>query len=63
MGIILEPQSYSDIQALSSAFAMAIQSGLLSREQASSAFKEQLYTCGIVKRPVIQPKPEVVKKK
>ncbi len=52
MGSILEPKSYPDLGSLAQALVIAVQGGILSREQASSTLKDQLYMCGILKRPV-----------
>ena len=55
---ILEPKSYQDLTSLAQALAVAVQSQLLSCEQAKSALKDQLYTCGVLKRPVAPEKVE-----
>ena len=58
MALILEPKSYPDISSLVQALAVAVQGGLLSREQAQPALKDQLYACGVLKRPVAPEKIE-----
>ena len=55
---ILEPKTYSDLASLAQALVMAVQGGLLSREQATSTLKDQLYVCGVLKRPVAPIKTE-----
>ena len=62
MAKVLEPESYTDVHTLASALAIAVSTGFLSREQATAAFKEQLYAVSVLKRPVVVPKPEGVRK-
>lgn len=58
MAMILEPKTYSDLSILVQALVMAVQGQLLSREQAQSALKDQLYMCDVLKRPVAPIKTE-----
>ena len=58
MALVLEPKTYSDLTSLAQALIMAVQGGILSREQAASALKDQLYVCEILKRPVVPAKIE-----
>jgi len=58
MARMLQPETYQDISSLVQAFVMAVQGGLLSREQATSALKDQLYVCEVLKRPVTSVKTE-----
>ena len=58
MALVLEPKTYQDLSSLVQSFVMAVQGGLLSREQATSALKDQLYVCEILKRPVVLAKTE-----
>jgi len=60
MATILEPKTYLDLTSLAQALAVAVQSQLLSREQAQSALKDQLYVCGVLKRPVTSEKAEKI---
>lgn len=55
---ILEPKTYQDLGSLVQTLIMAIQGQLLSREQAQSALKDQLYMCEILKRPAAPVKTE-----
>jgi len=59
MALILEPKSYPDLSSLVQALVMAVQGQLLSREQAQSALKDQLYMCEVLRRPTT---PEKVDK-
>ena len=61
-GIKLVPQSYNDIHTLSTALAVAVQAQIISRDQATSALKEQLYACGVFTRPTVPVKIEDGKK-
>ena len=61
MALQLELKSYGDVDILVHALSMAVQARILSQEQAQGALKDQLYDCGILKRPVVQEK--VVEKK
>ena len=58
MATILEPKTYSDLTSLAQALVMAVQGGILSREQAASALKDQLYMCEVLKRPITPIKTE-----
>ena len=58
MALILEPKTYQDLTSLVQALAVAVQSQLLSREQAQSALKDQLYLCEVLKRPALPVKTE-----
>ena len=58
MATILEPKTYSDLTSLVQALVMAVQGGILSREQVASALKDQLYVCEVLKRPAVPTKTE-----
>ncbi len=60
MATILKPTTYQDLVNLVQSLVMAVGGGLLSREQATSAFKDQLYMCEILKRPAPFEKVEKV---
>lgn len=58
MALILEPKTYQDLSSLVQALVMAAQGGIISREQAAAALKDQLYTCEVLKRPAAPTKTE-----
>ena len=59
---VLTPESYNDVHILVTALGLAVQAGILSREQATYVLKDQLYESGILKRSAVPPKIESEKK-
>ncbi len=63
MATTLELKSYMDLNTLVNSLSLAIGSGMLSREQAQGALKDQLYESGLLKRLPASVKPEKVELK
>jgi hypothetical protein len=62
MAMILELKSYNDLNIFINSLVMAVQGGIVSREQAQGIFKDQLYESGLLKRPPVFTKTETKKK-
>lgn len=63
MTVRLELKSFMDLNTLVNSLAVAVDRGIISREQAQGALKDQMYEVGLLKHPPISDKLNKVESK